>query len=89
MMKRNFIMSTSKKAKIKAEEFDRKFDSGEDVTAHLDKQTAKVRAGVQRVNIDIPQPMLQRLDQEADRIGIPRTALIKLWISERIDRLAS
>lgn len=81
-------MSTSKKKKITSEEFDRKFERG-DVTPHLDLQSAKVRHPLQRINIDIPQGILQKVDEEASRIGIPRTALIKMWLSERVDRLAS
>ena len=38
---------------MKAKEFDRKFDKGEDVTAHLDVTCAR-RAGLEpkRVNVD-------------------------------------
>lgn len=79
-------MPTSERKKIKASEFDRAFERG-DVTKHLDLKTAQVRYPVQRVNVDIPQEILKRLDQEASRIGVPRTSLIKLWISERLSQL--
>ena len=79
-------MSISGRKKIKASEFDRGFEQG-DVTEHLDLKRARVRHPVQRVNVDIPQEILQRLDQEASRIGVPRTSLIKLWISERLSQL--
>lgn len=37
-----------------------------------------------RVNVDFPQWMLARLDLEADRLGVPRQSLIKVWIAERL-----
>lgn len=76
------------KKKIKASDFDRKFDKGEDITKYLDLKSAKVSYPVQRINIDIPHEILEKVDREAARIGVPRTSLIKLWISERIDRMA-
>jgi len=41
----------------------------------------------QRVNIDIPVGMINMLDQEANRIGVPRTSLIKMWIAEKLDKI--
>lgn len=79
-------MKESKK-KIKAREFDEAFDEGKDIVRHLDTASAKVRYPVQRINIDIPQEVLQRVDEEASRIGVPRTSLIKMWIAERMDNL--
>ena len=80
-------MSTSNKKKLRAGEFDRAFEEGE-VTEHLDFKTLKTRHPVQRVNVDVPQEILEKVDQEASRIGVPRTSLLKLWISERVDQLA-
>lgn len=80
-------MPIPEKKKIKASEFDRAFEEG-DVAEYLDLKTAKVHLPVQRINVDIPQQVLQKLDREASRIGVPRTSLIKLWISERLDQLA-
>ncbi len=62
---------------MKAQEFDRKFDEGEDVTRYLDLR--KVRRPVQeqkRVNVDFPIWMIQLLDKEAKRLGVPRLAFI-------------
>ena len=77
-----------KPKKISAREFDRKFDKGEDITPYLDLKTARVDPPIQRINIDIPGEMLAKVDKEADRVGIPRTSLIKVWIAEHVDRLA-
>ena len=44
---------------------------------------------IQRINLDIPHDMVEKVDDEAERIGVTRTSLLKLWIAERIDRLQS
>jgi hypothetical protein len=75
---------------MKASDFDRKFDEGEDVTADLD--TSKVRRPTQeqrRVNVDFPSWMIQSLDREARRLGITRQSIIKVWIAERLERKVS
>jgi hypothetical protein len=73
---------------MKAEELDRLFENGEeDILPYLDLAKA-VRPGheAKRVNVDFPQWMLARLDLEADRLGVPRQSLIKVWIAERLTR---
>ena len=78
---------------MKAEHFDQMFDDGEDVTAHLDLNRARRPVQEQRrVNVDFPIWMIQSLDKEAKRLGVPRQALIKVWIAEKLeeqDRSAS
>ncbi len=68
-----------------AQEFDKRFDDGEDITPYIDKSSIR-RPGleVRRVNVDFPEWIIQELDQTSRRIGVTRQALIKLWISERI-----
>ena len=71
---------------MKTEEFDKKFDKGEDVSAHLDFSKA-TRPGREqkRVNVDFPVWMVQSLDREAQRLGVPRQSVIKIWIAERLE----
>jgi len=74
---------------MKAKEFDKKFDEGEDVSQHLD--ISKARRTVQdqkRVNVDFPLWMIQLLDKEAKRMGVPRQSIIKLWVAERLKRVS-
>ena len=71
---------------MKAEEFDKRFDAGEDVTEYLD--LCKIKRPDQeqrRVNVDFPVWMIQSLDKEAKRLGVPRQSLIKVWIAERLE----
>jgi hypothetical protein len=73
---------------MKASDFDRKFDEGEDVTSLLDIGNAR-RPGLEqrRVNVDFPAWMVESLDREAHRVGVTRQALIKLWLADKLDRL--
>jgi CopG antitoxin of type II toxin-antitoxin system len=74
---------------ISAEEFDRKFDDGEDISDYVDwsKATRPGRA-IKRVNVDFPDAMVRRLDEEAARRGVTRQALIKMWLADRLDQAA-
>ncbi len=72
---------------MKANDFDRKFDEGDDIIADLD--LSKVRKPAQeqrRVNVDFPLWMVQSLDREARRLGVTRQSIIKVWIAERLER---
>lgn len=71
--------------KISAKDFDRRFDNGEDMVGFMDVKKAQVNKQIQRINVDIPMPFLMKIDREAQRIGVARTALIKLWLSERLE----
>jgi hypothetical protein len=74
--------------KINTSEFDREFDEGQDVTRHLEVTKAR-RPGLEqkRVNVDFPVWMVESLDREAARLGVPRQSLVKVWIAERLERL--
>ena len=72
---------------MKAKEFDRRFDAGEDVSKYLDLSKAK-RLGQEqkRVNVDFPVWMIRSLDKEAKRLGVPRQSIIKVWVAERLEK---
>ena len=72
---------------MRSEEFDQKFDNGEDVTGDLDLTGIRRPALQQRrVNVDFPSWMIESLDREARRLGVTRQSIIKLWIAERLER---
>ena len=70
---------------MKAEELDQKFDEGEDVLEYFDRSTLK-RPGLepQAIEVSFPQWMVAALDKEAQKLGIQREAVIKLWLAERL-----
>lgn len=71
---------------MKAREFDKRFDAGEDVSKHLDVANARRPEQQQkRVNVDFPLWMVRLLDKEARRLGVPRQSIIKVWIAERLE----
>jgi len=74
--------------RVKASKFDQEFDQAKDVSRYLDVSKAR-RPGLEqrRVNVDIPVWMIESLDREASRLGIPRQSLVKVWIAERLERL--
>ncbi len=74
---------------MKARTFDEKFDNGESVLRQLDLSKA-ARPGSQqrRVNVDFPVWMIESLDKEARRLGVTRQSIIKVWISERLQKHA-
>lgn len=75
---------------MKAREFERKFDAGEDVTRHLDRaSTRRPLQEARRVNVDFPAWMVESLDREAERLGVTRQSVIKVWIAERLEQKSS
>ena len=75
---------------MKAKDFDRKFEDGEDVTGSLDLSKAR-RSGHEqrRVNVDFPTWMIESLDREAGRLGVTRQSIIKIWLAERLEQTHS
>jgi len=72
---------------MKAKKFDKLFDAGKDIVPHLDLKSAK-RPGraIQRVNVDFPTWVVESLDLEAERLGVTRQSVIKMWIAEKLDK---
>ena len=74
---------------MKARELDKKFDEGQDITEYLDLDRARRPSQEQRrVNVDFPVWMIQSLDREARRLGVPRQSVIKVWIAEKLEAVS-
>ena len=70
---------------MKATEFDKKFDAGEDVSATIDWSQARRRNNqLKRVSVDFPAWVVDGLDKQARHLGVTRQSLIKIWIAERL-----
>jgi hypothetical protein len=75
------------KKELPEKEFTERFDAGEDPRSlgfDLDKAVID-EPEAKRVNVDLPAPMLARLDREAQLRGITRQSLIKVWLYERLE----
>ena len=71
---------------MKAKPLDRKFDNGEDITKYLEVSKAyRPEQEQKRVNVDFPIWMIQSLDKEAKRLGVPRQSIIKVWVAEHLE----
>jgi predicted DNA binding CopG/RHH family protein len=70
---------------ISAEEFDRRFDDGEDVSQYVDWGAAEhVNIKPRVVNVNFPAWMVNALDQEAAIMGITRQSLIKVVLHDHL-----
>ncbi len=70
------------------EEFDRRFDAGEDVHELIDLSRAKMtRPGRKvRITLDIAESLVKDIDAIRERIGVDRGALIKVWLHEKVQQ---
>jgi hypothetical protein len=72
---------------MNSSEFDRRFDDCESIVEVLDVTVARRQRHTQkRVNVDLPIKMVDQLDQGANRLGVTRQSIIKVWLAERLER---
>ena len=77
-----------KKIAETAEEFDHRFDEGEDIHDLIDMSKANIiRHGKKvRITLDIAERLVQDIDRIRKSIGVDRAALIKIWLHERVQQ---
>ena len=72
---------------MKAKDFDNRFDEGKSTIEQIDLSKAKrPKQEQKRVNVDFPLWMIESLDKEAKRLGVPRQSIIKIWLAERLQK---
>ena len=71
---------------ISAEEFDRKFDDGEDISEYVDWSTA-TRPNLEPVDltITIKRGTKLRLERQARELGVSVDSLLEDWLREKLD----
>lgn len=76
---------------MKAKTLDKKFDDNkEDILDDFDLSKARRPNQEQkRVNVDFPTWMIASLDKEAKHLGVTRQSIIKVWLAERLEKIAS
>ena len=69
-----------------AQEFDKRFEAGEDIHDLIDMSMAKVvRHGKKvRLTLDVAESLVTEIDEIRQQIGVDRGALIKVWLHERV-----
>jgi len=71
---------------MKAKELEKIFDEGQSIEKHIDlSKSRRPNQEQKRVNVDFPLWMIQSLDKEAKRLGVPRQSIIKIWLAERLN----
>ena len=55
-------------------------DLGELFASHGEVKNPKIK----KINLDLPVTVINQLDKIADKIGVARQPLLKIWIHERI-----
>ncbi len=78
-------MANRKLAKT-TQEFDKRFDDGEDIHELIDISKAKVVGHGRkiRITLDVTEDLVKEIDSIRDTIGVDRGALIKVWLYERV-----
>lgn len=74
---------------MKAKDFEKQFDDNVNITELLDVSGARrVLQKQKRVNVDFPTWMIDSLDREAEKLGVTRQSIIKVWLAERLEKVA-
>jgi hypothetical protein len=70
---------------ITAEEFDRKFDDGEDISAYVDwSKGYHPNLEMLRIDVDLPQWLLSALDERAAKLGLTRDVLAQRLLEDAL-----
>ena len=65
-----------------------RFDAGEDIHELVDMSQATVaRPGRKvRLTLDVSEALVKDLDDIRNKIGVDRSAIIKIWLHERVQQ---
>jgi len=77
---------TEKALAKNSDEFDSRFDAGEDIHELIEmSQTTVTRPGRKvRITLDVSESLIKDLDVIRNKIGVDRSAIIKIWLHERV-----
>jgi len=75
---------SSKKEFRSSEEMDHYLEES-DLSSSFSIHGKLEKPKIKKVNLDLPEWLLSALDFEADRAGVARQPLIKIWLSQKID----
>ncbi|MBU4462819.1 MAG: CopG family transcriptional regulator [Proteobacteria bacterium] len=77
---------TKKRLAETTDEFDKRFDAGEDVTDLIDLSKDRITRSNRkmRITLDIAESLVRDIDTIREKIGVDRGALIKVWLHEKV-----
>ena len=62
---------------------DRSLEEG-DLSEDFDKGGVVKKPEMKKINLDLPSELVEQIDQIAEKIGVARQPLLKIWIHERL-----
>jgi hypothetical protein len=74
--------SSQKKFKTTAE-MDKALEAG-DLSQDFEKKGAVREPRIRKINLDLPEAIVEQIDRIAVKIGVSRQPLLKIWIHERL-----
>ena len=77
-------MPRTSKSMLSADQIAEMASRGEDISAYFTNDFTVVRP-VRRVNVDLTQGMLRKLDQRAARLNVSRQAVIKTLLDRALE----
>lgn len=78
-----------KEIPINEGEFDEFIENDENILSYANlAKTRRKNLDALRANVDFPVWMIRALDKEAAHLGVARQALIKMWVAEKLKKVA-
>jgi hypothetical protein len=70
---------------ISADEFDRMFDDGEDISEYVDwSKGFHPNLELRPLDVSVPVWLDARIEQQAEKLGLSRQELVQRWLEERL-----
>ncbi len=79
--------SSGKKYKTAAD-MDKNLESA-DLSQEFGEKGVVREPRMQKINLDLPESIVEQIDRIADKIGVSRQPLLKIWIHERLKEEAA
>jgi hypothetical protein len=74
--------SSQKKFRTTAE-MDKALEAG-DLSQDFEKKGVVREPRIRKINLDLPEAIVEQIDRIAVKIGVSRQPLLKIWIHERL-----
>ncbi len=62
---------------------DRALESS-DLSADFSERGLAQAPRIKKINLDLPEPIIRQIDIIAEKVGVSRQPLLKIWIHERL-----
>lgn len=55
-----------------------------DLSGDFKKRAIVKKPYIKKINLDLPEGMVEQIDRIAEKVGVSRQPLLKIWIHERL-----